>query len=107
MLKYSARGPSVSAGKNDRAVMMRMTAKVMTPNVHESVLSVPADSGMYFLLAKRPTMATGPIMGKYRAMIKAKPVVTFQKTLLSPRPSNPLPLFAVEEVYSYNISVNP
>src|SRR6476646_12181838 len=107
MLKYSAMGPSVSAGKNDRAVMMMMTAKVMMPNVNESVRSVPADSGMYFLLANSPTMAKGPMMGKYLAMIMAKPVVTFQKTLLSPRPSNPLPLLAVAEVYSYNISEKP
>src|SRR6476619_1162418 len=107
MLKYSAMGPNVSAGKNDNAVMIMMTAKVMTPNVQDSVLSVPADSGMYFLLAKSPTIATGPMMGKYLAMIKAKPVVTFQKILLSPSPSKPLPLLAVEEVYSYSISEKP
>src|SRR6478609_9204126 len=51
MLKYSAMGPNVRAGKKDNAVMIMITAKVMKPNVHESVLNVPADSGMYFLLA--------------------------------------------------------
>src|SRR6476620_2188965 len=104
MLKYSAMGPNVRAGKKDNAVMMMITAKVMMPNVQESVLNVPADSGMYFLLARSPAMARGPIMGRYLAMIIAKPVVTFQKTLLSSRPSNPLPLLALAEVYSYSIS---
>ena len=107
MLKYSAIGPKASAGKNERAVRIRITAKVIIPNVHESVLSVPADSGIYFLLASIPIIATGTMMGKNRPNIKAIPVLMFQKILLSARPSKPLPLLAVEEVNSYNISLKP
>ena len=77
-----------------------ITANVIIPNVHESVLNVPADSGIYFLFARMPEMATGPMIGKNLPMIIANPVVTFQNILLSPRPSKPLPLLAVEEVYS-------
>ena len=56
-------------------------------------------SGIYFLFAKIPAIATGPIMGKYLASIITKPVVIFQKGVLSPKPSNPLPLFALADVY--------
>jgi len=65
----------------------------------ESVFKVPEDSGMYFLFASRPTMATGPMIGINLANNMTMPADMFQKGLLSARPSNPLPLFAVEEVY--------
>lgn len=47
-LKYSASGPSARAGKNDSAVMMMITAKVISPKVPVSVGNVPDDSGTYF-----------------------------------------------------------
>ena len=61
--KYSAIGPSVRAGKNDNAVMMKITAKIINPNVLESVRSVPALSGMNFLFAIKPAIAIGPMIG--------------------------------------------
>ena len=79
----------------------------MTPNVPVSVFKVPADSGVYFLLARIPAIATGPIMGKNLASNMMMPQLIFHQGVLSPKPSNPLPLFAEEEVYSYNISLNP
>src|SRR5687768_16516299 len=84
-----------------------ITAKVISAKVMVSVFSVPADSGMYFLDPSKPAMATGPMMGRKRPSNNTKPVDTFQNTLLSPRPSNPEPLFALDEVISYSISENP
>ena len=82
MEKYSAIGPNVNAGKKARAAMMAMTVNTNRPNVDVSVLSVPALSGMYFLLANKPAIATGPMIGKNLPNSKTKPVVTFQKILL-------------------------
>ncbi|MNV99419.1 hypothetical protein D3C71_1947750 [compost metagenome] len=87
--------------------MITMTTKVIIPKVNVSVFRVPADSGMYFFEASNPAMATGPMIGRKRPRINTKPVTTFQKMLLSPRPSKPEPLFAAAEVFSYNISEKP
>ena len=48
---------------------------------------VPADSGMNFLLANIPAMATGPMIGKNRARKMTKPVLIFQKILLEVSPA--------------------
>src|SRR6218665_291874 len=106
-VKYSANGPSARAGKNDKAAMIAITAKTIIPNIEVSVFNVPALSGMYFLLASSPAIASGPMIGKKRDSSKTIPVVMFQNGLLSPSPSNPLPLLAALDVYSYNISENP
>ena len=47
------------------------------------------------------------MIGKKRLNNKTIPVVMFQNGLLSPKPSKPDPLFAAEDVYSYNISEKP
>jgi hypothetical protein len=107
MLKNSAIGPNARDGKKDKAATTMITARVMIPNVPVSVWSVPADSGMYFFLASIPAMATGPTIGKNLDRIITMPQLMFQKGTPSPNPSNPLPLLADEEVYSYNISENP
>ena len=78
--------------------MITITEMVITPNVMESVFKVPEDSGMYFLFASRPTMATGPMIGINLANSMTIPADMFQKGVLSARPSNPLPLLAVEDV---------
>ena len=57
-------GPSASAGKNERAATMMMTAKVISEKVPVSVRSVPALSGMHFFDASSPAMATYPTIGK-------------------------------------------
>src|SRR5450631_994197 len=98
MLRYSAIGTNTNGGKYDNAVMMTITPKVITPNVIESTLKVPADSGTYFLLAINPTIAIGPIIGIYLSSIIINPCVTFQKTLLPVRPARALPLLALGEV---------
>ncbi len=49
----------------------------------------------------------GPIIGKNLASNITTPQAIFQKGVLSPRPSKPLPLLAEEEVNSYSISLNP
>ena len=107
LAKYSANGPSANAGKNDNAAMMAITAKTMTPKIVVSVFSVPALSGMYFLLANNPAIANGPIIGKNLLNNKTIPVEMFQNGLLSPKPSKPEPLLAALEVNSYSISENP
>ena len=105
-VKYSANGPSASAGKNDKAAIIAITAKVMIPKIEVSVFRVPALSGMYFLPANKPAIANGPMIGIKRLNSNTIPVVIFQNGLLSPKPSNPEPLLAALEVYSYNISEN-
>ena len=44
--------------KNDKAATIKITRKVMTAKVVVSVFSVPALSGINFLLASNPAMAT-------------------------------------------------
>src|SRR6185437_12214719 len=103
----SAIGPKASDGKNDSAATINITAKIITPKVAVSVLSVPADSGINFLLASIPAMATGPMIGKNRPRKMTKPVLTFQKILLAVSPAYPEPLLAEAELYWYSISENP
>ena len=98
--KYSAIGPNASAGKNDKAAMMNMTAKIIMAKVEVSVFKVPALSGTYFFFASIPAMASGPMMGKNLPKIITRPQAIFQKGVLSPSPSKPLPLLAEEEVNS-------
>ena len=64
MLKYSAIGPKVSAGKKDRAATIKITLKVITAKVAVSVFNVPALSGINFFCASRPAMATCPTIGR-------------------------------------------
>ena len=73
-------------GKNDNAATIIMTANTITPKVTVSVLSVPADSGMNFLLASIPAIATGPMIGKNLPTNITIPVLTFQKILLAVSP---------------------
>ena len=80
-------GPKVKAGKNDKAAIINITAKIMMPKVTVSVLSVPADSGMNFLLANIPAIATGPMIGKNLPTNMTKPVPTFQNILLAVSPA--------------------
>ncbi|MNN58453.1 hypothetical protein D3C81_1735010 [compost metagenome] len=86
---------------------MMITVNTKIPKVAVSVCKVPSPSGINFFLANKPAIATGPIIGKKRDRIKTIPVLIFHQGVLSPKPSNPLPLFADEEVYSYKISLNP
>src|SRR4051794_22309573 len=101
--KYSAIGPNANEGKKESAATNTITTNTISPKVPVSVFKVPADSGIYFLLASMPAIATGPIIGKYRERISTKPQLIFHQGVLSPRPSKPLPLFADAEVYSYSI----
>ena len=98
--KYSAIGPSVNEGKKDKAATIKITAKTIIPNVPVSVFRVPEPSGIYFLPARVPAIATGPIIGRNLDRISISPVLIFHHMVLSPRPSKPLPLLAAEEVYS-------
>src|SRR5450432_2682271 len=100
-------GPSDNAGKNDRAATIRITENTIMPNVLVSVFNVPADSGTNFFLASMPAIAIGPIIGRKRERSITSPHVIFQNGTPSPKPSKPEPLFAEEEVYSYNISEKP
>ena len=87
MLKYSAIGPNASAGKNESAATIKITAKTIKPKVGVSVFSVPLLSGIYILDAKIPAIATGPMMGKYLPKSITKPQAIFQNGVLSPSPS--------------------
>ena len=92
-------GPSARAGKNESAATIMITTNVISEKVNVSVFNVPALSGTYFFDASSPAMATCPMMGKKRPMIRTIPVEIFQNGVLSAKPSNPDPLFAAEEVY--------
>ena len=100
MEKYSAIGPKVRAGKKERAVMIKMTAKIISPKVVVSVFNVPALSGICFLPANKPAIANGPIIGINLPKISTMPVEIFHHWVLSPKPSKPEPLFAADEVNS-------
>ncbi len=91
--KYSAIGPSVSAGKNDSAAMMMITHNNTALNATLSTLSVPALSGMYFFDASEPAIANGPMIGMNLASNITKPHMIFQNGVLSLSPSKPDPLF--------------
>lgn len=80
--------------------MMSTVANKITRNVELSVLNVPIVTGALFLDSSEPATAIKAIMEKYRPNNITKPVEMFQKGVLSPRPSNPEPLFAAEEVNS-------
>ena len=99
-VRYSAIGPSVKAGKKAKAAISTITPKVINPKVGVSVFKVPALSGMNFFWAKSPAIATGPMIGRNLARIKTNPVEIFHHGVLSPKPSNPDPLFAEAEVNS-------
>ena len=88
--KYSDIGPNVSAGKNANAATIAITAKTIKPKVEVSVFNVPALSGMYFFDGRIPAMATGPMIGRYRASNITIPHEIFQKGVLSPT-DEPLP----------------
>ena len=88
------------AGKNDNAATMNITANVITPNVTVSVLRVPALSGIYFFCAKRPAIATCPMIGMNLLNINTIPHEIFQNHVLSPSPSKPEPLLAAQDVNS-------
>ena len=60
-LKCSAMVLKAWTGKKDKAATMKITAKVTVLNVTESVFNVPDVSGIYFLPARSPAMATCPI----------------------------------------------
>ena len=100
-------GPKVKEGKNAKAATIKMMAKTILPKVAVSVAKVPEPSGTKCFFANNPAIATGPIIGKNRPKINTKPVAIFQNGVLSPNPSKPEPLFAADEVNSYNISLNP
>ncbi|MNR27227.1 hypothetical protein D3C85_1444900 [compost metagenome] len=82
-------------------------ANVIKAKVLVSIFNVPALSGMCFFFANRPAIAKGPMIGMKRPKSKMTPVKTFQNILLSPKPSKPEPLLALEEVTSYSISEKP
>ena len=84
MEKYSANGPSVSAGKKAKAATMKMTASTTKPKVPVSVLRVPALSGTNFFWANIPAMAIGPMMGIYLESSRTIPVLIFHQRVLSP-----------------------
>ena len=63
MEKYSAKGPSASAGKNDSAAIMMITDSNTATNAGLCTFNVPALSGIYFLEARDPAIAIGPMIG--------------------------------------------
>ncbi|MNE67516.1 hypothetical protein D3C80_1631270 [compost metagenome] len=77
------------------------------PNKALSVRKVPDVSGTGFLTASEPATASMVITEKYRPMNITIPVEIFQNGVASPRPSNPEPLLAAEEVNSYKACVSP
>ena len=91
---------SDSAGKNDSAATIMITANVMPANVNVSVFNVPALSGINFFSASKPAIATGHIIGKNLPSSRTIPHETSQNNVLSPNPSKPEPLVADEEVNS-------
>ena len=94
-------------GKNDNAATTIITPNKTTPNAILSAFKVPSEKGIVFFAASEPIIAMGPIIGIYLPNSIIIPVVIFQKGVLSISPSKPEPLFAADDVNSYNISENP
>src|SRR5262245_41364761 len=107
MEKYSARGPSVRAGKKDNAAIMIITESNTATNAGLSTFRVPELSGIYFFEASEPAMARGPTIGMNLPKSMQTPQSTFQNGVASVSPSNPEPLFAADDVNSYSISLKP
>ena len=100
MEKYSAIGPSVNAGKKESAATMMITESSTAINAGLSTFNVPLLSGIYFLEANDPAMASGPMIGINLPNNMAIPQRIFQKGVASPKPSKPEPLLAAAEVNS-------
>src|SRR5215213_7870925 len=92
--KYSAKGPSVRAGKNESAAIMIITESNTATNAGLSTLRVPELSGTYFFEASDPAIANGPMIGINRPKSIHTPQRIFQNGVASPSPSKPEPLLA-------------
>ena len=102
MLKCSAIGPNAKAGKNVRAPIIKIIKNNINENTKLSVLKVELVIGTdCFLYIEYPTTTINAIL-IYLPKNITIPVVIFQKVVPSPNPSNPDPLFAALEVYSYS-----
>ena len=60
----AAGGDPMAIKRGNNAATITITQNVITPNVTVSVFNVPALSGVYFLFANRPAIATCPTIGK-------------------------------------------
>ena len=91
-------GPKLSAGKKVKAPTIKITPTSKATNKKLSVLNVPTDSGMIFLLARLPASAmTGKITPK-RPISIAKPSRVFKMGVLAESPAKALPLFPAADV---------
>ena len=77
-----------------------MVASSITPKVASSTPSVPADCAVARFAASEPAIASGRMIGMKRASSITMPVATFHGTVLSPSPSKPEPLLALDELNS-------
>ena len=100
-------GPRIATGMNSSAPTIKTVPSSTTPKRKVSVRNVPADSGVARFAANEPAMASGAMIGMNRAKSITRPVAIFHGTVLSPSPSNPDPLLAAAELYSYRISLKP
>src|SRR5947208_1147708 len=90
--RWSAIGPSTTAGRNDRAPTRSTVPRSIPANVRSSVRRVPLVWGTRFLAARDPAIASGRTIAGNRPSSRTTPVATFQAGVLSPSPSNPEPL---------------
>ena len=98
--RWSATGPSTTAGMNDKTPTRITVPNSMLANVKLSVRSVPLVLGTPFFFASDPAIASGKTSGPNRFNKSTHPETMFHGGLLSARPSNPEPLFEDAEVNS-------
>src|SRR5205814_9387225 len=111
-----ATGPSAATGRNISAPTSSTVPSSTHPNVTVSVRSVPEVNGVGFFPARLAANAIGAMIGMNRPRSITSPVATSQcgangaggdgflsrsaNPYVSPSPSNPDPLLALDEVNS-------
>ena len=93
-------GPRTRAGKNESAATMMITDRRTATKAGLWTCKVPELSGIYFFEASDPAIAKGPMIGMNLPNNIVTPHRMFQNGVASPRPSNPDPLLAAEDVNS-------
>ena len=78
IVTYSASGPNVRTGKNDKAAIIKIITNVIRAKVDVSVLSVPTLSGINCYPANNPAIAICPPIERNRLAASTIAQLMFQ-----------------------------
>ena len=105
--KYSAIGPSDSAGKKLRAPTSSTTNIRRNTNIPLLVDRVPAVTATFFFFAILPAMRSMVTRGKNLAPSITRPMETLRKGVLALKPAKAEPLLPPPEEDAYSTSDKP